>query len=328
VDRVSFLHAVDEQGVDRLFTLPLADFVTARNDLARALKVAGDKQTAARIQKLPKPSISAWAINQLVRKERALLDAMLATLDRQRTLQVAGLNAGIDRDAMKEAKQEENETIGRIERALPAILEADGHASGRATIERCVRALRAAAVHPEGRKLLEAGHLTIDFDAPGFEALGAVLAESEEPRLRIVDAAEEKRRAKEERLAEMQRQRIEAQQKIEEDRRRIEEQQARSRAEPAKAPAPREPAPREVDLPKQSARAGEADQLLGSLRVEKAKLEERAHALQDELSRARSALERAERDAAKVNEELARKESQIAKLEQMLGLSQEGEDDA
>jgi hypothetical protein len=309
---------VDDRGVDRLFTLPLADFVAARNELARSLKARGDKETAARIQKLPKPSISAWATNQLVRTEPALIRELLSSLDRQRELQLAGLGAGVDRNAMKEAKQAENDAILKIERALPAILDPSGHASGRAAIERCVRAIRAAAVHTVGRPLLENGHLTVDFDSPGFEALGAIEEEEAAPKLRLVPPLEDKRREREERMKELQRQRIEAQAKIEEDRRRVEERLEEERVQKRLSEE------RELERTKQAARLGEAAKILGSLRVESAKLEEQAMQLEDAVERARIALERAEREAARAKEELAAKRSQIANLEEIFGLQEDG----
>ena len=48
--------------------------------------------------------------------------------------------------------------------------------------------------------------------------------------------------------------------------------------------------------------------------------------LDDAVEKARVALERAQRDAAKAKEELDSKTSQIAKLEQMLGLFDEEEE--
>ncbi len=335
---------MDQQGVDRLFTLPLAEFVAARNDLAKSLKTSGEKETAARIQKLPKPSISAWAINQLVRADHALLEALLAALDRQRTLQLSGIGGGVDRGEMKEAKQAENETIGRMERALVPILEAGGHASGRTAIERCVRSIRAAAVHPEGRPLLENGHLTIDFDAPGFDALSAGLASVETaqspPKLRLISSAiEEKRRLEETRAFEqqqrderrqaLQRERIEVQAKLDQERRKLEEERRRlddekrledERRREAERGIEQERRAAELERSKQNARLGEAAKILGSLRLERARLEEQAIQIADQVERARVALERIQREASRAEQELAQKTEQITQLEQLLGL--------
>src|SRR4026207_1471797 len=77
-----------ETEIDRLYQLPLADSpggrhaperaggAAARNALARP---AGDE--AADIRQLPKPSIPAWAVNQLYWKRRDLYDALVNASD-------------------------------------------------------------------------------------------------------------------------------------------------------------------------------------------------------------------------------------------------------
>jgi hypothetical protein len=57
---------------DDLYALPLEEFTAARNELARSLKAAGDADEAARVKKLKKPPVSAWAVNQLARDDPGL----------------------------------------------------------------------------------------------------------------------------------------------------------------------------------------------------------------------------------------------------------------
>ena len=66
-----------EREIDRLFELPLDEFTPARNELARRLKGEGDKEAAEHVQALAKPSVPAWAINQLARQEKAKVKALL-----------------------------------------------------------------------------------------------------------------------------------------------------------------------------------------------------------------------------------------------------------
>ena len=51
--------------MDALFKLPLAEFTGARNDLAARLKREGRANDSNFVKALAKPSISAWAVNQL-----------------------------------------------------------------------------------------------------------------------------------------------------------------------------------------------------------------------------------------------------------------------
>ena len=61
---------------DRLYGLSPGDFTAARDAEAKAL--AADKGIAARVKALRKPSIAAWAINLLVRREAEQIDQVLA----------------------------------------------------------------------------------------------------------------------------------------------------------------------------------------------------------------------------------------------------------
>jgi hypothetical protein len=54
-----------EDAVAGLYRLPLAEFVVGRDQLARQLRAAGDRKAARRVAALRRPSISAWAANQL-----------------------------------------------------------------------------------------------------------------------------------------------------------------------------------------------------------------------------------------------------------------------
>ena len=51
---------------DELYQVPLGEFTAARDALAARLKASGDKDAAAAARKARKPSIAAWASNQVV----------------------------------------------------------------------------------------------------------------------------------------------------------------------------------------------------------------------------------------------------------------------
>ncbi|MDQ3895954.1 MAG: hypothetical protein M3326_01680, partial [Actinomycetota bacterium] len=72
-DAADGMEAVTEE----LYALDPAEFVTARDDLAKRLKQAGDKQLATEVGKLRRPSPAAWAVNQLARRHRAELEDLV-----------------------------------------------------------------------------------------------------------------------------------------------------------------------------------------------------------------------------------------------------------
>jgi hypothetical protein len=59
---------------DALYAGSADDFTDARN---RAAKDVGDKDLAAQVKKLKKPSVAAWAVNLLVRRESEQIDTVL-----------------------------------------------------------------------------------------------------------------------------------------------------------------------------------------------------------------------------------------------------------
>src|SRR5439155_20909218 len=58
-----------DAAIDRLYSLPLADFTAERNTLVKRLRGEGRKDAASAVQALVKPSVSAWAVNRLARTE-------------------------------------------------------------------------------------------------------------------------------------------------------------------------------------------------------------------------------------------------------------------
>ena len=67
---------VFDTAVEELYALPPDEFTAARNERARAAKPK-DRDAAARIQELRRPSAAAWLVNQLVRHRPDELDAIL-----------------------------------------------------------------------------------------------------------------------------------------------------------------------------------------------------------------------------------------------------------
>src|SRR5258705_5679839 len=79
-----------ENELDVLFRLPVAEFTAARNTLAAQLKKGGRRDESERVKALAKPSIAAWAGNQLYWQHRVVFDRLIATSQRFRHAQTSG----------------------------------------------------------------------------------------------------------------------------------------------------------------------------------------------------------------------------------------------
>jgi len=164
-----------EQEIDRLYTLPLAEFTPARNALASSLKRAGNTKESERVKTLSKPSASAWAVNQLFWKHRKNFDRLIKAGEELRQAQAAQI-AGKSADARK-AGEARQEIIAELLRLATEILRNAGHNPSPDIIRRIgttLEALSAYATLPEPAP----GRLTEDVQAPGFDALSALFSGS------------------------------------------------------------------------------------------------------------------------------------------------------
>jgi hypothetical protein len=159
-----------ESEVDRLYGLEPDKFVEERTALARALRNEDRRAEATRVQELRKPTLAAWTVNQLARRNRKDVDLLLDAGHRLAAAQSEVL-AGGDRSQFAEAREHERTALRRLEDAAREVL---GERAGEATLRQVSATLRAAAVSEQGRELLARGRLTGELEPTGFEALAAV----------------------------------------------------------------------------------------------------------------------------------------------------------
>jgi hypothetical protein len=200
-----------EREIDRLFRLPLEEFVAARNELAARLRREGDAEGAEAVRKLPKPTVAVWAVNQLADRDGAGIRALLSAGTALRRAQERTLRGSAGGDALREAQGKERAAVQQLtQRAREILTEAKRPASG-GTLERVARTLGAAAVDEEARDALKAGRLTEELEPAGF----GMLAGFELPpsgRSEVRDELAERRAQKQER----ERRRRELQQRVRE----------------------------------------------------------------------------------------------------------------
>ena len=153
--------------IDRLYALPLGEFTAARNDLAKALRTNGDREGADDVKALEKPSVAAWAVNQLARGDAATLRELLTAGERLRDAQAAVLGGGSPAK-LREASAAERAVVARLVAKARDVLQSAGHSPTDATLDRIAETLRAAAVDDDARALLERGRLTRELEATGF----------------------------------------------------------------------------------------------------------------------------------------------------------------
>ena len=224
-----------EAELDELFALPLEEFTAARNQLASRLKGAGQAESAERVRELRKPSVPAWAVNQLARREPEALGRLVEAGERLRQAQAAAL-AGGDAGAVREATAAERDAARELTRLAERVLEDAGRKTTQAVVERISRTLRAAAIDEEAAPLLARGQLTGEVDSPGFTAVASIAPPPSKRRPAKRSARDDPaRRAHEQRVRRLE-------QSLEKLERRADDAAARAERAEAEAVAAREAA--------------------------------------------------------------------------------------
>jgi hypothetical protein len=170
-------HGKTDEAIEALYKLPLSEFTAARNALATRLKKGGHAEDADRVKSLVKPSIPAWAVNQLYWKHRDTFDRLIATGDRLRKAQAAKL-AGAAGD-LRGALDELRETLSTLTRTASDLLQESGGSTTPDAMRRVtstLEALSSIGIVPDGPR---PGRLSYEVDPPGFETLAALVPSSE-----------------------------------------------------------------------------------------------------------------------------------------------------
>ena len=144
-----------EEIADELYGLPPDEFTAARTRYEKEAKAAGERDEAARIHSLAKPTVPAWLANQLVRSHRSELEPLLK------------LGAAL-RDATEKLDGDQLRKLSRQQQkvmyALVQHARALARAAGRSVSEDAARALedtlRAALADELAARFLLLGRLT------------------------------------------------------------------------------------------------------------------------------------------------------------------------
>jgi hypothetical protein len=161
---------------DALYGLPLEEFVSERDALAKRLRADGDGEAAARVKALRRPTIAAWAVNQAVRtqvKDARELDAAGAALRKAQTALLEGKGNPAD---LRTATEGERAAVDRLVDAARGLLSGSGRPMTDAVLHDVTETLHAAAGDDETREAVLAGRLDRERRPAGLGGELAALA--------------------------------------------------------------------------------------------------------------------------------------------------------
>src|SRR4051812_24933250 len=143
---------VGHPDADDLYGLPLREFVPARDALAKRLCGEGRREDAAAVAALRRPSVAAWAVNQLMRTQRRaaaeLLDAGAALFETQAGV-LSGRGSAAD---LRTAAERQRRAVDALRGQAAGLLDEHGRAPSTQTLERVGETLHAISLDPELRE--------------------------------------------------------------------------------------------------------------------------------------------------------------------------------
>ena len=143
-----------DEAADELYGLPRDAFVPRRTELAKAARAAGDRETAAAIGELRKPSVAAWLANALARdhpEEVGALEELGASLQ--------DAQARLEGDALRALSRQRHELVAALVARARRIARDDGVSVGDTAIRELERTVTAALADPDAARALAVGRL-------------------------------------------------------------------------------------------------------------------------------------------------------------------------
>jgi hypothetical protein len=152
---------------DEVYRLSLDEFTAGRDALAARLKASGDAAAAAAVKRLKKPSVPAWAANQVVRRDEVAWHRLRKAVQVLRGRQETGASA----DEYREAAAEQKTALRACETRAAELLGEHGRSATPALLQKVTHTLLALAY---GAPEAVPGSLEHELQPPGFEAFAGL----------------------------------------------------------------------------------------------------------------------------------------------------------
>src|SRR4051794_30223271 len=146
----------DETG---LYGLPFDEFIPARDALVKRLRADGDRDGAAAVAALRKPSVAAWAANQAIRSQPKAARELWAAGDALIEAHAAVVSRKKSAPDLRDATARQRAALRPLVEAASCLLDHHGKGMSKATVEKVADTLHAASLEPALREEAVAGRL-------------------------------------------------------------------------------------------------------------------------------------------------------------------------
>jgi hypothetical protein len=151
-----------------LYGLPRELFVPERGALAKSLRAEGDREQAASVAGRRKPSVAAWAVNQLIRTQDRAVASLFQAGDALLHTQAELLAGRGDARALREAAERERVAVDELVNVSRGLLSTKGYELTQTTLDRVTATLHAAALSEDAREKVRDGCLERELRYVGF----------------------------------------------------------------------------------------------------------------------------------------------------------------
>ncbi|KAA5830066.1 hypothetical protein F1721_23445 [Saccharopolyspora hirsuta] len=186
-----------DQIARELCTADPAGFIPARDREAAAAEQGGDRDLAAALKKLRKPTTAAWAVNLLAARDPRALDTLLDLGERLRSAQ-----RELRGDDLRSLAGERTRTLRDLTARAAALAEEHGHPLTETTRQQVEQTLTAALSDPEAARQVRSATLAKPLEYSGFgldelaaAAIRRTAEKAEPPAKKLAELREELRRS-------------------------------------------------------------------------------------------------------------------------------------
>ncbi|GAA1925890.1 hypothetical protein [Nocardioides marmoribigeumensis] len=159
--------ALDDEAT-ALYALPVEEFTAARDARVKELR-GSDRPLADSVKALRRPTVAAWAVNQLVRQREDLVRQVLSIGDSLREAQ-----AGAEGDALRELSKQRRQVVAAVVTQTRELADDEGVRLTDAVADQVAATLQAALADPEAAEQVLAGCLAQPLTSTGVASFGGV----------------------------------------------------------------------------------------------------------------------------------------------------------
>jgi hypothetical protein len=156
-----------EEAADELYAGSPDEFTAARNAAAKQARSQGDRELAARITALRKPTLPAWVVNQMARRRRGDIESLL---DLGRTLRES--STGLSGDELRQLTRQRHQLVQALVQQARDLAGDDGRRLSEDAVQGVRQTFEATLSDADSADAVAAGRLSDALQVSGFGFAG------------------------------------------------------------------------------------------------------------------------------------------------------------